>query len=164
MRVNDFGHLEFVLHHIRACLALRSLIERFFVDGQMKGKLSSVTVKQDVRVILLLPAFLNLCDCMLSRKLEAFISQLLPSVPHYLADVSKGTQPSEIVFPISLAIEKGLNHHDDVDIAMAVVKSLHVLLLPHKQVSPVAGAPGSLASALLRPYFVPTARVTFDIE
>ena len=130
LRVLGCGCLEVVLHHVRAVLASRKVIERFVVDGSLKGKTSSLTAKQDVRSILPLLAFLNLCGCVLSMKLEIFISQLLPKVPYCYAGAVKGTQPSDIVFPVSLSIEKGLDNHDEGAIAVADVKSYYDSLSP----------------------------------
>ena len=65
LRALGFGCPEIVLYHVRAVLASQKLVERFVAEGQLKGKVSSVTSKQDVRAILPLPAFLDLCDCVL---------------------------------------------------------------------------------------------------
>ena len=165
LRVLGFGCPEVVLHHVRAVLASRKVMERFVVDGSLKGKTSSLTAKQDVRSILPLPAFLNLCDCVLSRKLEIFISELLPKVPYYYAGASKGTQPSDIVFPVSLAIEKGLDNQDEGAIAVADVKSYYDSLSPFLICTWLIsrGAPVAVAAAFLRLHVVPAVRIKFDI-
>ena len=164
LRVIGFTCPLLVIHIVQSLLASRKAVERCVIVAQIKGKLSSTTAARDVRAILPLPAILALCDCIVARKLESYVDLLLPNDPTYFAGALKGTQTSDVVFPVVLAIEKGLDFHNQGAAAIADIKCYYDLLSPLFLYRWLCsrGVPAILATAFLRIHILPAIRVRFD--
>ena len=166
IRLFGFTCPDTVIRIVKSMLASRDAVERVVIDGQMRGKTSCRTSKYDIRTILPLPSLLCLCDTILAMKIDTYVSQLLPDEPHYFAGARKGTQTSDIVFPIMLAVEKGLDHYDEAAAAAADIKSYYDSLSPLLVARWLIqrGVPEVLCIAFLRVHVLPQIRITFDKE
>ena len=166
IRLLTFACPDMVLQIVKLVLASRQHMNDFIIEGQMRGKTSSSTTKHDVRVILPLPSILCLCDCILAKKIETYLNQLLPNEPLYFAGAQKGTQTSDVVFPIVLAIEKGLDYNDEAAAAVADIKSYYDSLSPLRIVQWLLdrGVPEVICMTFLRIHIVPRIRICFDRE
>ena len=163
IRCLGFHCTSTVLTVIQSVLTSYEQMRSFIIDGQMKGKLASRTGRRDVRAILPLPALLAVCDCIVAKKIEVFLSQLLPCDPHYFAGACKGTQTSDIVFPITLAIEKGLDYFDEAAAAVADVRAYYDSLSPLLIARWLQnrGVPEVICGALMRLHVLPRINVRF---
>ena len=73
-----------------------------------------------VLLLLLLPR-LSICDVLISERLKAIVNRMPCCFDSCLIGGSRGTQPLDVVLPLGLALEKGVDGGGDVAVAQCGV-------------------------------------------
>jgi hypothetical protein len=87
------------------------------ISGTIKGKISSITSVCDTRSLLPLPSLLVLIDYILARRVTMIVEQVFGNTVGAYIGAKRGTQVTEAVGGIVLAIEKGLDSQGRVALA-----------------------------------------------
>ena len=85
------------------------MVSAMEVQGRVLGKEGSVSLVGKLRVILPLPALLQVVDAILPALLESYLTSLLPRVPECLVAGRPFTQVLDIAHGVQSVLEKGLD-------------------------------------------------------
>ena len=101
-----------VLHDfLVAFMASTQMVSNMEVHGRVLGKEGPTSGVGKLRVILPLPAVLQIVDAALPFLFEDYMSSLLPIVPECLVAARPFTQVLDVAHGLQLVLEKGLDDH-----------------------------------------------------
>jgi len=86
-----------------------TMVSAMEVPGRVLGKEGPVSVVGKLRVILPLPALLQVVDAILPALLESYLTSLLPRVPECLVAGRPFTQVLDLAHGVQCVLEKGLD-------------------------------------------------------
>lgn len=127
------------------------------IVGAVKGKVSSSTTPGDTRSILPMPALLEILDFILARRVISIVEEHFGTVPGVFVGAKRGTQVTEAVGGIVLAIEKGLDSKGCIALADYDIQTFYdtidPLLLARWWIA--RRLPADLLSAVLKTVLLP---------
>ena len=94
-----------------AFMASTQMVSNMEVHGRVLGKEGSTSGVGKLRVILPLPAVMQIVDAALPFLFEDYLSSLLPIVPECLVAARPFTQVLDVAHGLQLVLEKGLDDH-----------------------------------------------------
>ena len=104
-----FAQPQVFVGWISNVLASHSLMTEFVVSASAFGKTSNVSPVADVRVIVPLPALMQLADVILSKRLDSFLGCCWPPDLAIMECARPKTQVMDIAFAASMFVEKDLD-------------------------------------------------------
>jgi len=129
-----------------------TMVSAMEVPGRVLGKEGPVSSVGKLRVILPLPALMQVVDAILPALIEGYLTSLLPRVPECLVAGRPFTQVLDIAHGVQCVLEKGLDDFGCAAAAQCDIQqfydSLPLVLIFLRMVG--KGVPWGLAAAALR--------------
>jgi len=97
----------------------------FLVHARASGKSDLSPEVKDIRAIMPLSARMILLDVILSQRILKFVDQVLPDDPAVFVAARPKTQPLDITFALSLAVERALDNFSRGGLAQADVEQYY---------------------------------------